>query len=519
MDENLNNTNLDEENLNESEENKEETNEEVQTNQEEVKETVDQDNQQTDEQPVSETDTEQPSSQEEVNFTIVDQLEDLDNPEENQQETSSETIELSLKTQAEENAKTDQQNEESQQETTSQTTQQTEEKTAVVNKIEKIDVDRQEAVNPKEKKKKEKKESSFNSKQFIVTLVLCILVSIVSSFATIQLVKDDTEGKVVYVNNSSGNTTTTETVVASDYSEVVEKVADSVVEVYTEEVTYSNGYGSYISEGAGSGVIFTSDGYIVTNAHVIEDASTITVTLHNGETYEATLVASDTQSDIAVLKIEADGLTPVVIGDSDSLKVGQFCIAIGNPLGTLGGTVTAGIISALERQVTVDDIPMNLMQINVSVSPGNSGGGLFNTSGELIGIVNAKSTSEYSEGIGFAIPVNDVVEVATELISQGYVSGRPMLGITCISIESIQTAWSYGVNTYGVYVTEITVDSTAEAGLEVGDVITGIDDTDVSSYDDLKTAMYYYSAGDKVTLTVVRGNETLEIEVTLVQKQ
>ncbi len=507
MDENLNNNNLDDENLNESEENKEETREEVQTSQEEVKETIEEESEQTDEQPSDENAAEETSSQDGPNFTMVDEEEPAQAEEtaqtSQQEESGQETV-----------SQTEKQDEESQQETASQPQQQTQEK-PTIDLIEKTEINRQEAVNPKEKK--EKKESSFNGKQFIVTLVLCILVSIVSSFATVKLVSND-ESTVIYVNNSSGDTTT-QTVVSSDYTDVVDMVADSVVEVYTEEVTYSNGYGSYISEGAGSGVIFTSDGYIVTNAHVIEDASTITVTLHNGDTYEASLVASDTQSDIAVLKIDADNLTPVVIGDSDSLKVGQFCIAIGNPLGTLGGTVTAGIISALERQVTVDDIPMNLLQINVSVSPGNSGGGLFNTSGELIGIVNAKSTSENSEGIGFAIPVNDVVEVATELISQGYVSGRPMLGITCVSIESIQTAWSYGVNTYGVYVVEITEECTANAGLEVGDVITGFDEVSITCYDDLKSALYYFSAGDTVRLTVVRGNETLEIEVTLVQKQ
>ena len=183
-----------------------------------------------------------------------------------------------------------------------------------------------------------------------------------------------------------------------------------------------------MTEGAGSGVVYSEDGYILTNNHVIEGASTINVTMNDGKTYEASLVAADSQSDIAVLKIDATGLTPVSFGDSDALSVGDLAVVIGNPLGTLAGTATDGIVSGLEREITLDGKSMTLIQVSASVNPGNSGGGVFDQYGNLIGLVVAKSSGSDVEGLGFAIPSNTVKSVVESLISNGYVAGRPAAG-------------------------------------------------------------------------------------------
>ena len=216
--------------------------------------------------------------------------------------------------------------------------------------------------------------------------------------------------------SSSGSSLTTE--------QVADMVSPSVVVITTEQVVYSqwSWYGqSQVESGAGSGVIISSDGYILTCAHVVDGASSITVTIDDKD-YTATLVGEDTTSDVAVIKIDATGLTPATVGDSDNLKVGQSVMAVGNPLGELGGTVTGGMISALNRSVTIQGSSsvntMSLIQMDASVSPGNSGGGLFNMNGELIGIVNAKSSSSDAEGLGFAIPINDAIKVAQELLQQ-----------------------------------------------------------------------------------------------------
>ena len=356
-----------------------------------------------------------------------------------------------------------------------------------------------------------------NSKlPLILAVVLAILLSVGASALTTWLITDRNREKVVVYQGV--DTEKTIVVTESDYTSLVDEVADTVVEVYTEQVSYSYFYGQYVTEGAGSGVIISSDGYIITNNHVIDGATSINVTLNNGDTYTAILVATDEQTDIAVIKIEATGLHAAVLGDSDSIKVGQKVIAIGNPLGSLGGTVTAGIISALSREVTVENIPMTLMQIGVSISPGNSGGGLFNTSGQLIGIVNAKSTSDYSEGIGFAIPINTAKAVAQDLLTYGYVTGRPALGISCISIDSYQKARYYGVSTYGVYVNETLSEEAKASGLQHGDVIVALNNREVTSLTALQTVLYGYKAGDTVDLSVVREGKVITVSIVLGQK-
>ena len=308
-------------------------------------------------------------------------------------------------------------------------------------------------------------------------------------------------------------------------SQVSEMVSPSVVVITTEQVVYSqwSWYGqNQVESGAGSGVIISSDGYILTCAHVVSGASQITVTIGDTD-YTATVVGEDDTSDVAVLKIDATGLTPATVGDSNSLSVGDSVLAVGNPLGELGGTVTSGIVSALNRSVTIQGTSstntMSLIQMDASVSPGNSGGGLFNMNGELIGLVNAKSSSSDAEGLGFAIPINDAIQVAQDLLENGYVSGRPYMGITYIAVTDAQTAAQLNVNAYGVYVVDVVQGGPADkAGLKVGDRIVSIDGTEIAQKDDLGTLMQQHTAGDTLSITVARDGQMQTVSLTLGEK-
>ena len=308
-------------------------------------------------------------------------------------------------------------------------------------------------------------------------------------------------------------------------SQVSEMVSPSVVVITTEQVVYSqwSWYGqNQVESGAGSGVIISSDGYILTCAHVVSGASQITVTIGDTD-YTATVVGEDDTSDVAVLKIDATGLTPATVGDSNSLSVGDSVLAVGNPLGELGGTVTSGIVSALNRSVTIQGTSstntMSLIQMDASVSPGNSGGGLFNMNGELIGLVNAKSSSSDAEGLGFAIPINDAIQVAQDLLENGYVSGRPYMGITYIAVTDAQTAAQFNVNAYGVYVVDVVQGGPADkAGLKVGDRIVSIDGTEIAQKDDLGTLMQQHTAGDTLSITVARDGQMQTVSLTLGEK-
>ena len=387
-----------------------------------------------------------------------------------------------------------------------------------------------------EQPKKAKKHHINGSKaaRSVVALALAAAMGFVGGFAGAKV---GGTGKVVIqqaapassASSSSGSDGSITSASASGSSLSTEQVADlvspSVVVITTEQVVYSqwSWYGqNQVESGAGSGVIISSDGYILTCAHVVDGASTITVTI-NDKDYTATLVGEDTTSDIAVIKIDADGLTPATVGDSDSLKVGQSVMAVGNPLGELGGTVTGGMISALNRSVTIQGTSstntMSLIQMDASVSPGNSGGGLFNMNGELIGIVNAKSSSSDAEGLGFAIPINDAIKVAEELLQNGYVTGRPYLGISYLAVTDAQTAQQLGVNSYGVYIMEVVKGGPAEqAGLKAGDRIVSIDGTEIASKDDLGTLMQKHAAGDTLSITVARDGQMQTVSVTLGEK-
>ena len=300
--------------------------------------------------------------------------------------------------------------------------------------------------------------------------------------------------------------------------QIASVVSPSVVAITTEQMSSSQTWfgGYYVQSGAGSGVIISQDGYILTCAHVVSGATSVKVQLDGSdESYDATIVGQDSTSDIAVLKIDATGLTPAVIGDSDALAVGEVAVAVGNPLGTLSNTVTDGVVSALNRQVTVQDNDMTLIQTDASISPGNSGGGLFNGNGELIGIVNAKSSYSEAEGIGFAIPINTAMEIGQQLIESGSVA-RPALGVKIVDVTDAQTAQQLGVSTMGVYVVEVTKGSGAEAGgVQAGDRVLAVDDTAVSDTSALKNYLKDKSIGDTVALQVERDGKVLTLNVAL----
>ena len=306
-------------------------------------------------------------------------------------------------------------------------------------------------------------------------------------------------------------------------AQVAALVTPSVVPITTEAVIYSNWswFGQrQVESGAGSGVIISDDGYILTCAHVVDGASNVTVTVGDTD-YTATVVGSDTASDVAVLKIDAEGLTPAVVGDSDALAVGEQVVAVGNPLGNLSGTVTDGIISALNRDVSIQSndgsvLNLTLIQTNASISPGNSGGGLFNMAGELVGVVNAKSEDSGAEGLGFAIPINTAISIAQDLLENGYVSGRPYLGITYVAVTDESTAQQLGVNTYGIYVVDVVSGSGADkAGLQPGDRIVSIDGSEIASRDDVTAIIDQHTAGDTISITVARDGQMVTVSATL----
>ncbi len=314
-------------------------------------------------------------------------------------------------------------------------------------------------------------------------------------------------------------------------AQIIELCAPTVVGVDVTYQVQTGGYGfgwqqsTEEATGSGSGIILTSDGYIVTCAHVVEDATSVTVILNDDTSYTATVVGTDSRFDLAVLKIKAEGLTPATLGDSDMLTVGEEVIAIGNPLGELRGTATSGIISAANREVTVEDQKMTLLQTDAAISPGNSGGGLFNASGSLVGIVNAKASSDDAEGLGFAIPVNSVKQIISDLMVHGYVRGRAYLGVYTqnVTLQSENNGWGgsqyfgsfFGSGMSCVQVAQVVAGSAAEAaGLQTGDLILAIDETEISSNDTLSDAIAEYNAGDTATLSIQRDGEQMEVSVT-----
>jgi len=368
---------------------------------------------------------------------------------------------------------------------------------------------------------RENKPAGLTKKRIALLLILCVTVSslfgIGSAYITTSVMQKNIftgfieSPYVIPMNMELSSATGSKLSV----QQIIDVAAEAVVEISTESVTSDFWMRQIVRPGAGSGVILSPEGYIMTNNHVIRNTNKITVTLRDGTVYDAEVVGFDSQTDVAVIKIDARGLTPVIFGDSDGILLGDLAVAIGNPLGQLGGTATVGIISALDRQITIEGKSMTLLQTDAAINRGNSGGGLFNQYGELIGLVVAKSEGSGIEGLGFAIPANLAKTVAGQLIESGYVRGRPQIGIQMIDLTSAQDAMRYGVRTQGVYVGAVLSDGAKRAGFQEGDLLYFIEDTRIEKPSDLTDELMKYNVGDIITVTVVRDNEMLDLQVIL----
>ncbi len=374
------------------------------------------------------------------------------------------------------------------------------------------------------KNKRSRKPMSPKQKGAIKIVALCLVCALLGGLA-----------QPIYSSLSGGNETTiytgdrtpTQVDTASvdtskelTTAEIYAKYVNSCVGI-TVDIVSTNIFGQTVTgAAAGSGFVITEDGYILTNYHVIDGANSIKVTFDDGKEYTATYVGGEEKNDIAVIKVDATGLTPVVIGKSSDMLVGEQVTTIGNPLGELTFSESTGIISALDRSITMSDgRQMNMIQTDCAINSGNSGGPLFNSHGEVIGIVSAKyssgsnSSSASVEGLGFAIPMDDVASMVSDLVKNGYVTGKPIMGISVADVDESVT--SYGVP-QGAIIRVVTPDLCgAKAGLQAGDIVTKIDNTDVTSASDLTSAIGNYKPGDKVTLTIFRSGETKAVEVTL----
>ena len=301
-------------------------------------------------------------------------------------------------------------------------------------------------------------------------------------------------------------------------AEVYASTVNSVVSINCSAVS-TNIFGQQTeSASSGSGFIYTADGYIVTNQHVIANASSINVTLYNGDTYPATLVGSDSDYDVAVLKINAKDLPAVTLGNSTDVNVGDNVMAIGNPLGELTFSMSSGIVSCVNRAINVEGTPFNMIQVDASINPGNSGGPLMNLYGEVVGIVSAKYSSYADttvEGLGFAIPINDVQSIISDIMENGSVTDKAYMAITAGTMTQ-QMAAQYKINaTEGVFVYSVEDGGAGDkAGLKLGDVITKLNDTQITSMEDLSAAKKNFKAGDTVTLTVLRDGQEITTQLT-----
>lgn len=337
---------------------------------------------------------------------------------------------------------------------------------------------------------------------------------------------DDLANAQNAIQHGNGSGATVDTVSnpgALTPAQVYAQNVQSVVAITNQGV--KNGtFGQESFTGTGSGFILTADGYVLTNHHVIDGAQTITVTLYDGTEYTARLVGSDSISDVALLKIEAENLPAVTIGDSDGLDVGDQVAAIGNPLGELTSTQTVGYVSAKDRSVNTDGTILNMLQTDAAINSGNSGGPLFNMNGEVVGITTAKYSGSTSsgasiEGIGFAIPINDVMDLVDDLMEYGYITGQAYLGVT-INTQDLDaaTAAAYGLP-LGARVQSVTEGSCADkAGLQAGDIITALGDEEVSGYSDLLYALRNFGAGDTTTVSVFRSGQELTLNITFDEK-
>ena len=365
---------------------------------------------------------------------------------------------------------------------------------------------------PQQKKQKKNKANN-NFKTIVATGLICSLVG-----GGIGGVIGANSVEVSYSGGGStvqlvGNSGEISPVIA-----IAKKVTPSIVGVKTFG-TYNYWGRQMVNQelGSGSGIIFREDGYIVTNYHVIENATSVTVTLHNDKEYEARIVGSDSSSDLAVLKIDASGLPAATLGDSDQLQVGELVVAIGNPLG-YENSVTDGIVSGLNRQLTNYTDAMTLIQTNASINSGNSGGALVNSKGEVVGINSAKLVDSNAEGMGFALSINEVKPILEELISKGHVS-RPYLGVSINSQYQVDedTAERYEIP-MGIQIAEVVQGGPAQiAGLQAGDIIYKVNDTQIQSFDDLSDIIDNCKVGDQLRILANRNGEKVAVTVTLTE--
>jgi len=376
-------------------------------------------------------------------------------------------------------------------------------------------------------KKKGKAKRIF--KGFVI--VLCVMVISVGSIAGYKAIKENAfdipflntksdSSSISDTNNSKTDDSKTDKDKPSllqlagkenalSVPKIVEKVSPSVVGISCK---YPQGTAT------GTGIIMTADGYIITNGHVVQDATEITVVISNDgklEENKAKLVGIDIKTDLAVIKVDKENLTPAEFGKSNELQVGELAIAIGNPLGfELSGSVTGGIISALNRELTIEDKQLNLIQTDAAINPGNSGGPLVNSYGQVIGITSAKISSSYAEGLGFAIPIDEAKPIIDDLIAFGYVKGRPTLGISGEEITDVIARY-YNLP-QGIIVRFIEPDSGAsKANIKLGDVIIGIDDKPITTMAELNKIKETHKAGETVKLGIYRDGKNIDVDVTL----
>ena len=344
-----------------------------------------------------------------------------------------------------------------------------------------------------------------NFKNIVIIFLVGLLGGVCGTFGVLEINKNT--GNKIIEEDSSVVLTTTEypKIEKTDYSIAIDKAYNSVVEI-TSTIQQQSFFGTSTGYSLGSGVIVSSDGYIVTNNHVIKEATAVSVKLYDGENYDAKIIGTDPKTDLAVLKIDAKDLFFASIADSSQLVLGQECVVIGNPLGE-GIACSNGIISSLEKEIVTDNYPISVLQTNAAVNEGNSGGGLFNMNGDLIGVVNAKSSASLFsnnasiEGMGYAIPSNTVKKIITDLVDYGYVKARATLGVNV-----------YTTNTYhdkdvqGLIVAAVVEDSAADkAGIKQYDIISKIDDEQITSYASLSKVLDQHDVGDEIELTIYRG--------------
>ena len=368
--------------------------------------------------------------------------------------------------------------------------------------------------------KKQRKNSTSKFLKSLAVFALFVAFTVTVSFGSVYIYTEHfapaSQSNNSTTQNTSQNTVTylpTSTSDSLTTPQIYEKTINSVVAIST----YLNQGGYQQAIGTGTGIIMSEDGYIITNAHVIEDGNQIMVTLNDGTEYQAQVVGSDSKVDIAVIKVEATGLTAGNFGDSDSLVHGEPAIVIGNPLGMdFAGTITDGIISSTSREVKIDNYIMNLLQTNAAVNPGNSGGPLINCRGEIVGVVSAKISVDDVEGIGFAIPINTALNVANDFIEYGYVKNRPMLGIS-VEVVPEQYAQFYGSQP-GLKVVSVQDGSAADlAGIMPGDRIISFNGTEISTSAELDYEKDKYNIGDTVKITVLRENQEITLDLTLME--